>query len=193
MSPEPQPATPASAADAYFPPPDAEGSWRFARDADEIREMAGLDPEALALAAREQEWLYGSDSFAMSIVHRGVLAAEFRTFNVLDATRFDVWSVTKSFTSLAFGILLGDIERGVTDGGGLTLDSPAYDFIPEGHPLSDERKAQITVRHLLTMTSGILGHIRGRRLRDPDGASATGSSSTRSGARRTATATTRRR
>lgn len=150
-----------AAADTYFPPPDADGGWRYASSADEIRDLALLDPDRLALAQREQEWLFGSDSWAMSIIRNGVLAAEFRTYNVLDQNRFDMWSVTKSFTSLAFGILLADARANPAAAGGLELDSPVYDFIPEGHPLTDERKARVTVRHLLTMTGGFLGGVRG--------------------------------
>jgi CubicO group peptidase (beta-lactamase class C family) len=151
----------------YFPPPDCAGGWRFAASREEIRDLAQLDPDTLALAEREQEWLFGSDSWGMSVVRHGILAAEFRTFNVLDQTRFDMWSVTKSFTSLAFGILLGDAQADPAAARGLTLESPAYDFIPEGHPLTDERKSRVTIRHLLTMTGGFLGHIRGAAFGTP--------------------------
>ena len=77
------------------------------------------------------------------VVRHGVLAVEFRTFNILDSARFDVWSATKSFTALAFGIILYDPEYRDK----ITMDSHAYDFIPEGHPLTDERKKDITVGH----------------------------------------------
>lgn len=144
-----------------FPSPDAEGGWPIASDPREVRELAGLDPQALEVAAREQEWTWGGDAYAIAIVRHGILAAEFRTFNVLDQTRFDMWSVTKSFTGIAFGMLLGDRRSDPELAARFDLDSPAYDFIPEGHPLTDPRKATITIRHLLTMTSGMLGHIRG--------------------------------
>ena len=39
----------------------------------------------------------------------------------------------------------------------IDLESKAYDFIPEGHPLTDPRKEKILMKHLLTMTSGIPG------------------------------------
>jgi hypothetical protein len=37
----------------------------------------------------------------------------------------------------------------------MKFDDPAFDFIPWGQPLSDPRKAQITVKQLLNHTSGI--------------------------------------
>ena len=39
----------------------------------------------------------------------------------------------------------------------LGLDSLAYDYIPEGYPLTDERKARVTIGHLLSMTGGFIG------------------------------------
>lgn len=141
----------------YFPPADADGGWRYAGTANEVRELAGLDPEVLALAEREQDWEFGGDAWAISIVRHGVLAAEWRTYNVLDASRFDIWSTTKSFTSLAFGMLFGDEPAASMIG----LDSLVYDYIPEGYPLTDERKARVTIGHLLSMTGGFIGGIRG--------------------------------
>jgi CubicO group peptidase (beta-lactamase class C family) len=37
----------------------------------------------------------------------------------------------------------------------VTFDDHAFDFIPWAHPLSDPRKARITVKQLLNHTSGI--------------------------------------
>ena len=141
-------------ADHYFPPPEAEGGWSYAESDEEIRERAHLDPNVLALAAKEQDWYYSGDSWCFSVVRNGVLATEFRSTDTMSSSRFDVFSVTKSFTSLAFGILMGDPEYA----GRLDLDSHAYEFIPEGHPLTDSRKAQVTVGQLLSMTGGFSGH-----------------------------------
>jgi CubicO group peptidase (beta-lactamase class C family) len=143
-----------SGADQYFPPPEADGGWRYAVSDEEIRERANLDPKVLALAAGEQEWYYGGDSWCISIVRNGVLATDFRSFDAMDSSLFEVFSVTKSFTSLAFGIILNDPAYA----GRLDLDSAAYDFIPEGYPLTDGRKARVTVGQLLSMTGGFSGH-----------------------------------
>ena len=65
---------------------------------------------------------------------------------------------TKTFTGTAWGLLLDDSRNHrLPEDRQVVLDSPAYAFIPEGHPLSDARKEKITIRHLLTMTSGIPG------------------------------------
>jgi CubicO group peptidase (beta-lactamase class C family) len=77
-------------------------------------------------------------------------------------TRFDVWSCTKSFTGVTWGLLLDDSRQGLLPGGKhIDLDTPAYPTIPLGYPLSDNRKERITCRHLLSMTSGIPGEDAG--------------------------------
>jgi hypothetical protein len=56
-------------------------------------------------------------------------------------------SATKSVLSALTGIAV--------DKGYLRLDQPISDFLPQVKHLADPRKADITVRHLLTMTSGL--------------------------------------
>jgi CubicO group peptidase (beta-lactamase class C family) len=87
------------------------------------------------------------------IVRHGRLVREFHSFNVGNAMRFDIWSGTKSFTATAWMLALGELQD-------VTLDTPAYSLLPDVE-LSDPRKAQITLRHLLTMTSGIAGEASG--------------------------------
>jgi CubicO group peptidase (beta-lactamase class C family) len=87
------------------------------------------------------------------IVRHGKLVREWHTFNVGHAMRFDIWSGTKSFTATAWMLALEELAD-------VTLDTPAYSLLPDV-PLSDPRKAQITLRHLLTMTSGIAGEASG--------------------------------
>lgn len=59
-------------------------------------------------------------------------------------------SVTKSFTSTLVGILAGD--------GLLSLDAPVAALVDAPAFRTDPTKAAITVRHLLTMSSGLYGH-----------------------------------
>jgi CubicO group peptidase (beta-lactamase class C family) len=147
---------------AYYPPPESEGGWRYLSGPDEIRDLAGMDPEKLERVQRRQDILYGSDAWAIIIIRHGYLVREFATFSVHASTRFDIWSGTKSFSGTAWGLLLEDSQRNrLPKGQQVDLDSRAYSFIPEGYPLSDPRKEEITIRHLLTMTSGIPGEILG--------------------------------
>lgn len=57
--------------------------------------------------------------------------------------RYYAWSCTKSFTSLCCGLLVGD--------GKLEIDTPASSWLPE----FKEFYPEVTLRHLLTFTSGI--------------------------------------
>jgi CubicO group peptidase (beta-lactamase class C family) len=148
--------------ESYYPPPESKGGWRWIEKPGEVRTLAGMDPEKLDLVRQEQEFLYGGDSWGVVIIRRGYLVREFYTFNVLIPTRFDIWSGTKSFTGTAWGLLLDDSRHHRLPGGQqVGLDSPAYPFISAGYPLTDARKERITIRHLLTMTSGIPGERMG--------------------------------
>jgi CubicO group peptidase (beta-lactamase class C family) len=140
-----------------YPLPDAEGGWRCATTPHEVRDLAGLDPEKLALAAIGQEGNFGGSSWAICVIRHGVLGAELTSYSGSGISRFDVASVTKSFTSLAFGMAFDDpvcSDR-------LTLEAKIYDFIPDGYPLTDKRKAEITVGQVLSMTAGFAGEDHG--------------------------------
>ncbi len=148
--------------EGYYPPPESKGGWRWIEKPQDVRALAGMDPNKLELVRRRQGFLYGGDSWSIVIIRHGYLVREFYTFNVQIPTRFDVWSCTKSFTGMAWGLLFEDSLQGrLSHGQHLELDSPAYPFIPEGYPLTDPRKTHITFRHLLTMTSGIPGEASG--------------------------------
>lgn len=142
--------------DIYYPSPESQGGWRWLADAEVIRQQAGMDAARLDQVMQKQEWLYGGDSWGIVVIRHGHLVREHYTFNVLIPARFDIWSCTKTFTGTAWGLLLDD-SRNQRVSVAVDLDSPAYDFIPEGQPLTDPRKVAITIRHLLTMTSGIPG------------------------------------
>jgi CubicO group peptidase (beta-lactamase class C family) len=146
----------------YYPPPESTGGWRWLSKPDEVQDLGGMDPAKLDLLQRYQERLHGGYAWGIVIIRHGYLVREIYTFNMLVPTRFDVWSCTKSFTGTVWGLLLDDSRHhALPRGGHVELDSPAYAFLPEGYPLSDPRKEQITIRHLLTMTSGIPGEDAG--------------------------------
>lgn len=136
---------------ASFPEPESRGGWP-ALAPDELR-SAGFDPGLLE-QARERNAAFGVVSHVVVIRH-GKIVAEWFENHACSSTRFDVWSCTKSLTSTAYGIWLSQADCPVT------LDTPVYELVPEGQPLTDPRKERITLRHLLTMTSGIPGHRSG--------------------------------
>jgi CubicO group peptidase (beta-lactamase class C family) len=149
------------AAQTYYPPSESAGGWRRCRNDDEVRNKAGMDPQRLHLIGQGQLQFYGGP-WAIAIVRKGYLVGEWFGVPAMPATTFDVWSSTKSATGIAIGMMLDDsrnhkLPRDVQ----IDLESPAYDFIPEGHPLSDPRKDKIKLKHLLSMTSGIPGQAQG--------------------------------
>jgi CubicO group peptidase (beta-lactamase class C family) len=147
--------------EGYFPPAESAGGWRRAQTEAELWSLAGLNPERLRLVEEKQRSLYAGP-WAIIIVRHGYLAQEWYAVPTLPATTFDVWSCTKSATGLAYGMLLEDSRRHrLPQDAQIGLDSPAYRFVPEGQPLSDLRKEAITLRHLLSMTSGIPGEDHG--------------------------------
>ncbi len=145
-----------------FPKPESESGWETLDGAEEVREVAGMDADKLETLKQTQEFLNGGDSWGVVIIRHGLLVREFYTFNVLRNTAFEIWSCTKSFTGIAFGLLFDDSRRnGLPEGAKVDLATPAYEHIPDGHPLTDERKKHIALHHLLSMTSGIPGESTG--------------------------------
>lgn len=143
---------------ACYPPPESQGGWRYLVTPEEIRTIAGMDAGKLDILLKMQEYMHGGDSWSIVVIRHGYLVREAHTFNVLQHTRFDIWSGTKSFTGTAWGLLLEQSRQGeLPSGKEVALDSPAYEYLPQGQPLTDSRKAKITIAHLLTMTSGIPG------------------------------------
>ena len=140
----------------YYPPAESNGGWRVLVSADQVRELAGMDAGALA-PARAWNAQFGIPS-VVAIVRRGYLVAEWCENGTAPDTRFNIHSCTKSFTGTAYGLLLEDARRGMLDDDRIiNLESSAYTYIAGGYPLTDPRKECITLRHLLSMCSGIPG------------------------------------
>ena len=151
---------PASTA-GYYPPPESAGGWRRCKNDKEVRELAEMDPQSLELVGRENTVLYGGP-WALVVVRHGYIAGEWMGVPAMPQTTFDVWSCTKSATGIAYGLLLDDSRNHrLPNDAQIDLDSHAYSFIPEGHPLTDAAKEKIKLRHLLSMTSGIPGEDHG--------------------------------
>lgn len=147
--------------ESYFPPPESAGGWRRCKNDDEVRRLAAMNPQKLDKAGQTITALYPGP-WELLVIRHGYIVREWMGVPAMPQTAFDVWSSTKSATGIAYGLLLDDSRRHrLPQDAQIDLDSPAYAFIPEGYPLSDPGKAQIKLRHLLSMTSGIPGESHG--------------------------------
>jgi len=145
----------------YFPPPESAGGWRWCKTAEEVRSLAGMDPEKLDLLKEEQLQLFAGP-WQIIIIRKGYLVAEWYGVPTMPTTTFDGWSSTKSSTGIAFGLLLDDSRNHkLPRDAQIDLDTPIYDYVPEGFPLTDPEKKKIKLRHVLSMTSGIPGEDHG--------------------------------
>ena len=126
--------------------PEAEGPPPLSEEAlAAVTENAGAPKTQLARAVDEVFTAEGvGETRALIVMHDGELAAE-RYAEGYDAdTRFIGWSMSKTLTAVMIGMLVGD--------GLLQLDMPAPE--PRWQRSGDPR-ADITLRHLLQMRSGL--------------------------------------
>jgi CubicO group peptidase (beta-lactamase class C family) len=151
----PQIALAAMAADCPKPTDLGDG-WTVAAP-----EQEGLDPALICGIGPRLEALTEANAHGVVIARHGRLVYEHyftgrdRRLSVplgdvsFDAgTKHDIRSISKSVTSLLVGIAL---DRGLlTD-----LDAPVFSFFPEYGDLRTPEKDRMTLRHLLTMSSGL--------------------------------------
>ena len=118
-----------------------------------IRRDAGMEPAKLE---ELRQWLLDSDDrpFAAVVIRRGHLVLEVERGNSAASDTRRVASVSKAVCATVLAIASEQSRQGLTLRR-MTFDDPAFDFIPWAQPLSDARKARITVRQLLNHTSGI--------------------------------------
>jgi CubicO group peptidase (beta-lactamase class C family) len=141
-----------AAARAGFPPPESAGGWPVLTG-DDVRRVGGMDPARLEALRR---WLHEADDrpFAAVVVRRGcVVLEEARGRSAVDSCE-NVKSCAKAICATVLAIAAEASQCGETPHR-LTFDDRAFDHLPWAHPLSDPRKATITVRQLLNHTSGI--------------------------------------
>ena len=117
-------------------------SWRTSTP-----EEQGLDSAKLAkglLAIREN----GTNIHSLMIVRNGAVILDSYFYPYDGSTYHDLASVTKSVMTTLIGI--------AADQGKLSLDDPMLSFFPDRDIANlDERKQGITVRHLVSMSSGL--------------------------------------
>ena len=141
----------------YFPPPESTGGWQSLVPAkgapSDIQKATMLKLTGVDWDKLKEAWEVNAEtdgSSGLLVICNGYVVGEWYK-NGDKAKAFNIYSSSKAYTSLAFGQLLGD---GTSK---LTLDTKVCtaDYLPEALPLPDPRKADITLRHLLNMTSGV--------------------------------------
>src|SRR5262245_26545895 len=140
-------------AEDYFPPPESKGGWRQVTEPADIRQKAGLSPEKLS---ELKDWLLASDDrdFAAVVIRHGFVALEVERGNSAKLDSRRVASVSKAVCATVLAIASERSQQGLTPRK-MKFKDLAFDFIPWAQPLSDPRKATITVRQLFNHTSGI--------------------------------------
>jgi len=107
----------------YFPPPEEKGGWRTllpesgAPDAAQkakIREVGGVDWDKLAQAWEFCSSVEGANQ--LLVIRRGHIVGEW-TKECDRKKAFNIYSSSKSYTSVAWGLLLKDSEEGKLPGG----------------------------------------------------------------------------
>ena len=137
----------------YFPLPESQGGWRKLDEPSDIRQIAGMDPAKLN---ELREWLLDSDrrDFAAVVIRRGYIVLEVERGNSAKTDSRRVASVSKAVCATVLAIASEQSQQGLTPRK-MEFDDLAFQFIPWAQPLSDPRKAQITVKQLLNHTSGL--------------------------------------
>jgi CubicO group peptidase (beta-lactamase class C family) len=151
----------ANPAHDYFPPPESQGGWRKLDQPGQIRGLAGMDPEKLAGL---KEWLLASDerNFAAVVIKNGYIVLEVERGNSSQTDARRVASVSKAICATVLAIAAEESLQGRTPRK-MKFSDPAFNFIPWAQPLSDPRKANITVAQLLNHTSGICPEATGAK------------------------------
>src|ERR1700730_3946049 len=154
-------ATPGSATDCGSLT-DLNDGWEVTAPAQE-----GLDPTLICGIGPRLEALEDAKAHGVVIIRHGRLVYEDYFFHStalgvkFDAgTKHDIKSITKSVTSLLVGIAF---DRGLLT----NLDTPVFSFFPEHDDLRTPEKDRITLRHLLTMSSGLAWNETGVAYQNP--------------------------
>ncbi len=117
-----------------------DNDWKFDAPENHAMDPAVLDDFHKAL----------SNSVILSAVtvKDEVIIDEYYADGYDENSLFGIYSASKSFTSALFGIA---IDEGYID----SIEDPLSKYLPQVLELEDTRKQQITLRHLLTHTSGL--------------------------------------
>gem|GEM_PF-1564619 len=150
-----------SADHEYFPPDESSGGWRK-NTSDEFIQSLGFIPEKLEefgrynLSVPNSNWKPYADYKGILVIKDGWIIGEW--YNTEEASNFETYlsSNGKAFTLVCFGIMAGDSQDGSIPID-INSDSRLYreEWLPQGFPLSDQRKSEITFEQVFRHTSGL--------------------------------------
>jgi hypothetical protein len=154
---------PARALSTYFPPSEANGGWRKQTGAAQVRAL-GIDPTRLSqlgqylMAQPYENYQTGVSGYKPSnkaaiVVKDGWIVGEY--YNQAGANKALYYLASNGKT---LSLLLTGHMAQTNSGLGLGTGSRLYDrrWLPEGFPLSDERKAGITFDQVFRHASGVV-------------------------------------
>lgn len=122
-------------------------------DGDWVADMTvpdGVDASALAAAS---DWAFDRESpeqvtLSLMVVHRGKIIHERYAPGIDITTKTRTWSTAKSIAVTLMGMLVDD--------GRMSLDAPiGLDWLPRARAPESDPRNEITLRHLLNMSSGL--------------------------------------
>ena len=140
---------PESHDESYFPASDSEGGWRTLRNASEIHKLTGIDVNRLDQAFQYTKTT--SQHGGLLVVRHGQLVYEKYFGRASREANPNMYSIAKTFTSVACGIMLSEHNSRFPDG--LHQKVFTEEYLPEAFPLANPKMAEIRLGNLLTMTS----------------------------------------
>jgi CubicO group peptidase (beta-lactamase class C family) len=166
---QPALATPsfATTLSTYFPPSEAKGGWRKTTSSDKISSL-GMNASKLAEFGAYNMSLpyenyytgvtgYNARNKASLVIKNGWIVGEYYNRSEAKTAVYYLASNGKTFAMMLLGRLILDYPALSID-----LNSHLYDprWLPEGFPLTDPRKADITFDQLLRHVSGIVPEVQ---------------------------------
>jgi PKD repeat protein/CubicO group peptidase (beta-lactamase class C family) len=151
---------------SYFPPAESQGGWRKTTDAGQILSL-GIDAAKLAdlgsyLTTLPSEAYatgvsgYNAKDKAAIVIKGGWIVGEYYNQPSAASDVYFLASNGKSFSIMLAGRMVRDFPQL-----GIGLDTKFYDprWLPQGFPLSDPRKADITFDQVFRHVSGVIPEV----------------------------------
>jgi CubicO group peptidase (beta-lactamase class C family) len=156
----------AAALSSYYPPPESRGGWRATTDAARLSDL-GIDRDRLRslgqylMSLPHENYSTGVSGYkptnkAAIVVKNGWIVGEF--YNQSGANKALYYTASNGKT---FAMLLAGHLAQTNPSLDLGPNSKLYDrrWLPQGFPLTDSRKAGITLDHVFRHASGIIPEV----------------------------------